>query len=118
MTIIFYATMQLIKLKNYGEPAIMTSLRDSYFTTNDEFTAESGLQIAFGISDYGDETEPIEDARYGQLKAYYKTWGLQDGLSGVDFEELPSKQCTRAQLGISDTESDEEVSGDENLQTG
>ena len=57
--------MQMIKLKNYGEPAIMTSVRDSYISTDDEFSTEQGLQIAFGLSDYGDETDPIEDSSYG-----------------------------------------------------
>ena len=52
--------------------------------------------IAFGLSDYGEETEPMEDARYGQLKGYYKTWGIGDSEdhNGVAFEELPAKQCT------------------------
>ena len=57
--------MQLLRLLNYGDPAIMTSIKDSYFSTDHEFTTDEGLFIAFGISDYNDDREPIEDASYG-----------------------------------------------------
>lgn len=107
MTIIFYATMQLIKLKNFGEPAIMTSVRDNYFESTDEFTTKEGLFIAFALSDYTDDTEPIEDASYGQLKAYYKTWGLDEN-QGVNFEPLASRQCTKEQLGLTKGDTNKE----------
>ena len=42
------------------------------------------------------------------LKAYYKTWGFDDNASGVNFEELPTRNCTEKELhinGQSDSES-------------
>ena len=40
--------------------------------------------IAFGLTAYGNEQNSIEDASYGKLKAYYKTWGLTVSIITVD----------------------------------
>ena len=87
--------MQLVKLNAFAEPQIMVSVRDSFLDTDFEFTTDDGLMLAFGITAYDDNQEPIEDPSYGTLKAYYKSWGIK-GTSGVDFEELPSEMCSRA----------------------
>ena len=79
--------MNLIRLLEFGEPTIMTSVRDSYFDTDYEFTSDEGLMFAFAITEYDDNPEPIEDPSYGLVKAYYKSWGIKEGI-GVDFEEL------------------------------
>ena len=55
--------------------------------------------IAFGITAFDDNQESIEDPTYGHIKAYYKTWGLGETQS-EGFEELPSKMCSRAELGL------------------
>ena len=49
--------------------------------------------LAFGITAYDDDFENIEDSDYGELKAYYKTWGFEDQ-PGVDFVEIPTTPCT------------------------
>ena len=75
----------------------MISTRDSFFTTDEEFTTDSGLMIGFAITAYDDEQEMIEDEAYGTLKAYYKTWGIgEDG--GINFEEIPTSPCTLDQI--------------------
>ena len=48
---------------------------------------------------YDDETEPIDDPTYGEIKAYYKTWGFED-YNGVRFDPLETTQCTRALLNL------------------
>ena len=50
--------------------------------------------IAFAITAYDSNREPIEDPSYGTIKAYYKTWGLEDSVQGVAFEEIPTTMCT------------------------
>ena len=96
---IFYGSLQFIKLINFGEPTIMVSVRDSFLDTDFEFTTEDGLMIAFAITEYDDNEMPIEDPSYGQLKAYYKSWGIKENVS-VDFEELPTTYCSRSQIGL------------------
>lgn len=78
----------------------MISTKDSYFSTDDEFTTEDGLMIAFTITAYDSEQESIEDPTYGNLKAYYKTWGIADQVQSEGFEEIPLKFCSKAQLGL------------------
>ena len=41
--VIFYSTVQLMKLLEFGDPSIMVSTRDAYFDTDQEFTTDSGL---------------------------------------------------------------------------
>lgn len=95
--------MQLLKLLEFREPMIMASVRDSHFDADFQFTSEEGLMIAFGITAYDDNEEPIEDPQYGHLKAYYKSWGLEEG-HGVHFRELPTETCSRAELGLPEEE--------------
>ena len=45
------------------------------------------------MTSYDSNRNPIEDKTYGQIKAYYKTWGLTD-LKGVSFEEIEDDYCT------------------------
>ena len=52
------------------------------------------MQVAFAITAYDSNQDPIEDPRYGTLKAYYKTWGLSPG-KGVEWVELEDRYCTK-----------------------
>ena len=67
----------------------MVSQRDNFFPTDFEFKTDDGLMLAFGLTAYDDDYESIEDATYGALKAYYKTWGQADQ-PGVGWEEIPT----------------------------
>ena len=71
----------------------MVSTRDAFFNADYEFTMENGFQVAFALTNYDDNRNPIEDKTYGQVKTYYKTWGLTD-VKGVEFEEIPNDYCT------------------------
>ena len=71
----------------------MVNTRDSFFATDYEYTTDDGVMIAFGLTAYDENYEPIEDDDYGTLKAYYKTWGLKDA-PGVEFNEIPTSYCT------------------------
>ena len=59
--------------------------------------------IAFALTAYDNEREPIEDPSFGTIKAYYKTWGLDESVQGIAFEEVPTTMCTEEQLSIRDT---------------
>ena len=60
--VIFYAVIQFFRLINFGEPTIMVSERESYYDMDHEFTTSDGFMVAFGITAYDDNTEPIEEA--------------------------------------------------------
>ena len=75
----------------------MLSARDSFFDS-DEIHSR-GLSYAFGITAYDSNPDPIEDPSYGVVLPYYKSWGLKNS-SGVDFEPLPLRECTEAELHV------------------
>ena len=77
----------------------MVSVRDSYYDTDHEFKTDHGFMVAAGITVYNWDREPIEDPTIGVFKAYYRSWGIStDG--STRFEELPTRTCTRAELGL------------------
>ena len=76
----------------------MVSSMDAHFDS--DYVYSDGLMYAFGITAYDSNPEPIEDPSIGVLKPYYKSWGIKETLSGVDFEALPTRNCTQAELHI------------------
>ena len=82
--------MQFLKLIDFGENTTMVSLRDNFFPTDFEATGDDGLMLAFGITTYDEDYDLVDEPDYGELKAYYKTWGLKDA-PGVEFTEIPTK---------------------------
>ena len=88
-----------MKLSEFDDPSIMVSTRDAYFDTDYEFKTDAGFQIAFALTPYDSNPNPVEQPEYGILKAYYKSWGIKDS-NDVHWDELETDYCTREQLGL------------------
>ena len=67
--LVFYGSLQMHNLYWYAETNISTSVNDAYYDSDHVFSSDNGFEIAFAITAYDSEREPIEDARYGTLKA-------------------------------------------------
>ena len=101
--ILFYSSVQIAKLVSFGENTVMVSPRDNYFDSNFEFTTNDGLMLAFALTEFDENSDVIEDPDYGELKAYYNTWGLKDSPdAGEVFTEIPTSFCTKKQLGLAE----------------
>ena len=105
IAICFYGALQSIKLLTFDETDVMVSQRDSFYSA--DFTYSNGLAFAFGVTAYDSETESIEDPTIGVLKPYYKSWGLVANGQSVDFEPLPTRECTKAELHVDGETSDD-----------
>ena len=90
--------MQSIKLITFDDTDVMLSARDAYF--DDTFVYSGHLMFAFAITAYDSNPDPIEDPSIGTLKPYYKSWGLDPTQSGVQWEQLPTRKCTLAELHL------------------
>ena len=90
--------MQSIKLFTFDDTDVMVSTRDAYFTSDEEYS--ENLQYAFGVTAYDSNREAIEDPSIGVVKPYYKSWGIKAGIGGIDFEELPTRDCTPEELHV------------------
>ena len=53
----------------------MVSTREHYFDTDHQFI-DPGNQVAFAITAYDTNRNPLDMPEYGKLKAYYKSWGI------------------------------------------
>ena len=88
LTLLFYGSLQMQRLVVFGETVVTMSIKDSFFTPENEFPLEDtednlDFNLAFGLTAYDNETEIIDDARYGQLKAKYVMWGMPGVERGV-----------------------------------
>ena len=93
-SLLFYGTMQLIKLVSYGDVDVLFSSKDSHFNSSYEF--DGGLQVAFAVSAYDAERESIEDPSIGVMKPFFKMWGFDGG--STKFKEIPTRPCTEDEL--------------------
>ena len=104
---LFYGTLQFIKLYRFDETAIMHSSRDRAFS-GDEIITEN-LQFAFSLTSYDEIEELEEDPRYATLKAEYRKWGWSDAVEEY-LQPLDYHPCTNEDLGIRyDNETEEYV---------
>ena len=63
--------------------------------------SSQNFQIAFALTNYDSNPDPIEDPDYGVVKAYLKSWG-NTGDSGVNFIELSTRFCREEDLGLTE----------------
>ena len=56
-----------------------------------ELDKTPGLNIAFGITHYDNNTEPLDDLDYGEVVAMVKTWNSTEG---IRYRKIPMRQCT------------------------
>ena len=96
VALVWYAVNQLIKLIYFKNNTIMVSTQDSFFGPEYEFSTQNdGLMLAFALTNYENDQEPIEEEQYGTLKAYYKYWGLiGDKYEPIRWESVPITTCT------------------------
>ena len=71
---------------------------DAFFDSH--YVYSDSLMFAFGVTAYDSNPEPIEDPTIGVLRPYYKSWGIKAGIGGVDFELLPTRECTQQELHV------------------
>ena len=73
-----YALLQFHRLHSFEESVITSSEKDSFYDFNtafpdgiDDILADN-FNIAFGITAYDGDPEPIEDPKYGRILARYR----------------------------------------------
>ena len=79
---IAYGTINMLELSSYGKTRMRLDVIDYYYKDIDNFNLDKtpGLNIAFGITHYDNNTEPLDDLDYGEMVGMIKTW---DGTSGI-----------------------------------
>ena len=96
-----YAYQKLIIFIDKKDISIMLSTVDLFFTDDDLFTYEQGMNIAVGFSGYDSQTEWALDKSYGDLVFNSYSWGNDE--NGNPFskrEPLDTHICSRENLGL------------------
>ena len=77
---------------------------NDWFSSEDKFSANEGMALAFGIADYfgdGPKVTKKELPNYIELKVGYTSWGFnKNGTQFSKFEELSVHECSRSELGL------------------
>ena len=82
--LIFYALVQFYSFQSFEETVITSSKKEAFYDFNYAFPDDiddlvyDNFNIAFGITAYDGDTEPIDDPKYGRLLARYSSWGFKD----------------------------------------
>ena len=94
------------RLIEFGETVVTTSSKDLYYSMDDVFPDDieelqsDKFDIAFALTAYDGNPEPIEDPKYGRTYARYDSWGY-----GWRNKNLDTHQCSDEELGLTkDTE--------------
>ena len=90
---IAYGAINFIELSNHGKSTIRLDVIDYHYSDSDIFDLDktNGLNIAFGITHYDNNPDPIDNLYYGEVVALLKRW---DGNSGAWYEKLNLRPCT------------------------
>ena len=96
---IAYGTINMIELSDYGKTTMRLDVVDYYYSDTDVFNIDKtpGLNIAFGVTHYDNNTEKLDDLDYGEVIGVRKFW---DGQSGAGYARLDLRPCTREELGL------------------
>ena len=76
---------------------------DQIFPDDVENLQYNKFQIAFGLTAYDSDPDPIEDPRYGRIYARFHQWGHGNS---TEYTELPAHYCTDEELGLTNDRKD------------
>ena len=92
---------------NFEDSTTLEIHNPEYFNyTFEVSTSKHKFDVAFGLVGWGESAYEGDISMYGELKAYYKRWGIEGDPPGTSFIELKSRPCTRAELGLDENESE------------
>ena len=110
--LIAYGAYKWTVLTGHSDSNILTTVHRLYF--DDDFTISSethNFKVAFAFVNYDDPSEMelagIEEADYGEMKAFYKSWGDPNN-PGVNFIPLASRPCTPSELLLEEDDNETE----------
>lgn len=75
ITCLFYGLMLAVKLTSFGGTNLSFNKVDFYFSA--DFVSDNDFMLAFGLSAYDNNSEPIEDPSIGVVNSYYKSWSTE-----------------------------------------
>ena len=83
---------------------IVAALIEDNFTFEDKFTNKDGFWVAFGITNYDNNAEIVEDPTYGELIIEHYGWGYDDSAIRTSSSSLDFHYCSDEELGLNRTE--------------
>ena len=82
---------------------VMSSVEENGIDFNTKFTSENGLFIAVAITEYSQDEERIEEAKYGELRIEHYGWGNTQARELDPNGLIQNHWCTDEELGINRT---------------
>ena len=104
----WYGFLKYQIMSEYDDTSIMVSIKELEYNDTQILTDRMNFNVAFGITYYDGDKEPIENPNIGTMKAIYREWGLGD-YSGVLETELETRPCTMEDFGLQDYEEGDQL---------
>lgn len=84
---------------------VTSKLLEDVISQDEKFSNEQGLFVAAALTEYNNESEPIDDPLYGKLSFSRYSWDSRGGSIASSISELKSYPCTDADIGLAPDES-------------
>ena len=103
--VVLYTYLKLDVLLNKKDVTLLARTDEFEFMDIDNITHANGFNIAVGFTSYDNSTMWQLDPTYGELVYNSYSWGMNsDGSYYLIRKELPKRNCTKAELGLSEEE--------------
>ena len=106
LIMVIFALQKTDTLMGKKSVRILSSIKDLYFTDEDQFDYTMGLNIAVAFTPYDSSTEWNLDSQFGELVINSFSWGYrEDGTPFTERKPVKTHNCTREELNLEEKDS-------------
>lgn len=86
---------------NFEDSTIIKIHNPEYYNETYELSASHHkFDVAFALVGWGDSAFEGDISMYGELKAFYKSWGNEGDPPGTTYYEIETRPCTADEIGL------------------
>ena len=98
-----YSLYRFDVMMSFEDSTILEIHNPEHFNETFEVsTSANHFDVAFGIAGWGESEIGGDTSIYGELKAFYKSWGNDGDAPGTHYYEIRTRPCTLDELGLGD----------------
>ena len=98
-----YSLYRFDVMISFEDSTILEIHNPEYFNETFEVsTSANQFDVAFGLVGWGESESEDDTSMYGELKAFYKSWGNEGDAPGTHYYDIKTRPCTKEELGLGD----------------
>ena len=84
-----FAYLKYVIMVDHGDTRIIFKEMDHFYSYEDVVNIDMGFQVAFGLTEFDDSLEFIDDADYATLEVQLRSWGFENEEIGETINYTP-----------------------------